>query len=68
MIAVNDGKIVKIGQSKQLGRYIELQDATGNIYTYANLGSIPKLYPVPKPVHDSARRSRRRCSPRRRPR
>ncbi len=54
VIAVNDGKIVKIGQSRQLGRYIELQDATGNTYTYANLGSIPKLYPVPKPVHESA--------------
>ena len=54
VIAVNDGKIVKIGQSKQLGRYIELQDATGNTYTYANLGSIPKFYPVPKPVHESA--------------
>jgi murein DD-endopeptidase MepM/ murein hydrolase activator NlpD len=54
VIAVNDGKIVKIGQSPQLGRYIELQDATGNTYTYANLGSIPKLYPVPKPVRESA--------------
>ncbi len=49
VIAVNDGKIVKIGQSQKLGRYIELQDATGNTYTYANLGSIPSLYPVPKP-------------------
>jgi hypothetical protein len=54
VIAVNDGKIVKIGQSKQLGNYVVLQDATGNTYTYANLGSIPKLYPVPKPVHVSA--------------
>ena len=49
VIAVNDGKVVKIGKSKQLGRYVELQDATGNTYTYANLGSIPTLYPVPKP-------------------
>jgi Transglycosylase SLT domain/Peptidase family M23 len=49
VIAVNDGKIVKIGQSQKLGRYIELQDATGNTYTYANLGSIPTQYPVPKP-------------------
>jgi transglycosylase-like protein with SLT domain/peptidase M23-like protein len=49
VIAVNDGKIVKVGQSKKLGRYIELQDATGNTYTYANLGSIPSRYPVPKP-------------------
>ncbi len=54
VIAVNDGKVVKIGQSKQLGRYVELQDATGNIYTYANLGSIPSRYPVPKPVKVSA--------------
>ena len=48
------GKVLKIGQSKQWGRYLELQDANGNIYTYANLGSIPKLYPVPKPVPMSA--------------
>ena len=54
VIAVNDGKIVKIGQSPQLGRYIVLQDATGNTYTYANLGSIPELYPVPKAVRASA--------------
>jgi Transglycosylase SLT domain/Peptidase family M23 len=54
VIAVNDGKIVKIGNNKTLGRYIELQDATGNIYTYANLGSIPSLYPVPKPVKMSS--------------
>ncbi len=53
-IAVNDGKIVKVGQSQQLGRYLQLQDSTGNIYTYADLGSIPKMYPVPKPVNLSA--------------
>ncbi len=50
VIAVNDGKIVKVGSSPQLGNYIALQDSTGNIYTYANLGSIPATYPVPKPV------------------
>ena len=54
VIAANDGKIVKIGNNKTLGRYIELQDATGNTYTYANLGSIPALYPVPKPVKMSS--------------
>jgi len=47
VIAVNDGKIIKLGQSAQLGRYIELQDATGNIYTYAHLGSVMARYPVP---------------------
>jgi hypothetical protein len=47
VIAVSDGKIVGLGHDQQLGNYIELQDATGNVYTYAQLGSIPKLYPVP---------------------
>ncbi|MFZ0974261.1 MAG: lytic murein transglycosylase [Solirubrobacteraceae bacterium] len=54
VIAANDGKIVKIGNSPKLGRYVELQDATGNTYTYANLGSIPAEYPVPKPVSVSS--------------
>jgi hypothetical protein len=54
VIAVNDGKIVKIGETSSLGHYLQLQDSTGNIYTYAHLGSIPKLYPVPKPVKISA--------------
>jgi hypothetical protein len=54
-IAVNDGKIVAVGHNDpKLGNYIELQDSTGNVYTYAQLGSIPKLYPVPKPVKLSA--------------
>ncbi len=55
VIAVNDGKIVRIGQTPQLGRYIDLQDSTGNIYTYAHLGTIPKDYPVPKPVKLTAK-------------
>ncbi len=55
VVAVNDGKIVKIGQSTKLGRYVELQDATGNIYTYSQLGSVSKTYPVPKPVKITAR-------------
>jgi Transglycosylase SLT domain/Peptidase family M23 len=54
VIAVNDGKVVKIGNDKTFGRYLELQDATGNTYTYANLGSIPAQYPVPKPVKMSS--------------
>jgi hypothetical protein len=54
VIAVNDGKIVAVGHTVALGNYIELQDANGNIYTYAQLGSIPKRYPVPKPVRLTA--------------
>ena len=55
VIAVNDGRIVKIGTSRQLGHYIELQDATGNMYTYAHLGSVTRQYPVPKPVRFSSK-------------
>jgi hypothetical protein len=54
VIAVNDGKILKIGDNKRLGRYVELQDSTGNVYTYSHLGSIPAKYPVPKPVRVTA--------------
>jgi Transglycosylase SLT domain len=54
VIAVNDGKVVKIGRSRRLGRFLELQDATGNTYTYADLGSVPRSYPVPRPVRVTA--------------
>jgi hypothetical protein len=55
VIAVNDGKIVGVGTSPQLGHYVKLQDSTGNIYTYAHLGSVSKSYPVPKPVKFSSK-------------
>jgi hypothetical protein len=54
VIAVNDGKVVKIGSNRQWGRYLELQDSNGNVYIYAHLGSVPSDYPVPKPVPVSA--------------
>ena len=40
VVAVNDGVIVKMGNSKKLGRYVVLRDAYGNRYTYAKLGEI----------------------------
>jgi murein DD-endopeptidase MepM/ murein hydrolase activator NlpD len=48
VIATNDGVIKKIGHSKRLGRYLVLQDVYGNQFTYGHLGSIQRLYPVPK--------------------
>ena len=51
VVAVNDGVIKKIGQNKQLGKYLVLQDAYGNQYTYAQLGSISPTHPVPTPQH-----------------
>ncbi len=40
VVAVNDGTIEKMGNSEKLGRFVVLQDAYGNSYTYAQLGSI----------------------------
>jgi hypothetical protein len=47
VVAVNDGRVVKIGRNTQLGRYIALQDVYGNTYTYARLGSVAARYPAP---------------------
>jgi murein DD-endopeptidase MepM/ murein hydrolase activator NlpD len=48
VVAVQDGKIVRIGHSKRLGRYVMLQDVYGNTYTYAKLGEVSKLFPAPR--------------------
>ena len=47
-IAVNDGKVVSIGRSARLGRYMKLLDVYGNTYTYAHLGTVAATYPAPK--------------------
>ena len=54
VVAVNDGVITKIGKSNELGRYIVLRDAYGNRFTYAQLGDVSDVYPVPKPQQLSA--------------
>jgi hypothetical protein len=48
VVAVNDGVIKKIGENDKLGKYLVLQDAYGNRFTYAELGEISKVHPVPK--------------------
>jgi hypothetical protein len=40
VVAVNDGVIEKMGSAPRLGKYVVLQDAYGNRYTYAELGQI----------------------------
>src|SRR5215218_2963104 len=47
-IAVNDGKVVRIGRSQRLGRFVKLLDVYGNTYTYAHLGKVAKTYPSPR--------------------
>jgi hypothetical protein len=49
VIAVNDGRIVSVGHSRRLGRYVVLQDVYGNTYTYGQLGRVAKRFPSPKP-------------------
>jgi hypothetical protein len=55
VIAVNDGRIVKLGHSAALGNYIELQDSTGNVYTYSQLGTVSRRFASPKPVRITRR-------------
>jgi hypothetical protein len=57
VVAVNDGVIKKIGTSKKLGRHVVLQDVYGNRYTYAHLGAISRVYPVPKRDASDPKRS-----------
>jgi soluble lytic murein transglycosylase-like protein len=46
VIAVQDGRIVRIATDGPLGRSISLRDAYGNTYTYAELDKLATLYPV----------------------
>jgi murein DD-endopeptidase MepM/ murein hydrolase activator NlpD len=48
VVAVQDGKIIKVGRNTRLGNFVMLRDAYGNTYTYAGLKSIAKRVPVPK--------------------
>jgi hypothetical protein len=48
VVAVQDGKIVNVGRTARLGRFIMLQDAYGNTYTYGHLKKLVRTYPVPK--------------------
>ena len=74
-IAVNDGKIVRIGRTKRLGRFVKLLDVYGNTYTYgAPRQDRQDLPGAARSARPSARRSaassgstrRRRAPPRRR--
>ena len=48
VVAAQDGRVVKLGSSKRLGRYLILRDVYGDVFTYAGLGSIASHYPKPK--------------------
>ncbi|CAB4860973.1 unannotated protein [freshwater metagenome] len=54
VIAVQDGRVIRIGRSKRLGTFMRVRDVYGNTYTYGNLRSISKLHVVPKDTPSSA--------------
>ena len=45
VIAVQDGKIVKMGRTDRLGKFIQLRDVYGNTYTYAHLKKLVDRLP-----------------------
>ena len=49
VVAVNDGRVLRVGSNRRLGNYVVLQDVYGNTYTYGHLGSVARRYPSPKP-------------------
>jgi hypothetical protein len=49
VVSVGDVQVTKIGVSERLGRFIQVQDAYGNTYTYGRLAKISQLYAAPKP-------------------
>jgi murein DD-endopeptidase MepM/ murein hydrolase activator NlpD len=59
VVAVQDGKIVRMGVTQRLGRFVQLRDVYGNTYTYAHLKKFARAYPVPKDRKVSQAASRR---------
>jgi hypothetical protein len=49
VVAVSDSKVIRIGASKRLGRFVQVQDAYGNTYTYGRLAKVSTRYAAPKP-------------------
>ena len=47
-ISTHDGKVIKRGKDKRLGRYVQVRDTLGNTYTYARLAELESSHPVAK--------------------
>jgi hypothetical protein len=47
VVAVQSGRIMQIGETRQLGKYLILRDVYGDLFTYAGLGSITPTYTLP---------------------
>jgi soluble lytic murein transglycosylase-like protein len=49
VVAVQDGRIVKVASSPALGKYVVLRDVYGDVFTYAGLGTVAPHYRPAKP-------------------
>jgi murein DD-endopeptidase MepM/ murein hydrolase activator NlpD len=67
VVATNDGVVRKVGYSKLNGHYLVLQDVYGNQYTYSQLGSVQRMYPVPKQDAQPSKRAAKIISARTQP-
>jgi soluble lytic murein transglycosylase-like protein len=54
IVAVQDGRVLKLGSSHKLGKYLVLRDVYGDVFTYAGIGSIASHYRRPKAPHAAA--------------
>ena len=50
VVAVQDGRVIKLGRSTSRGNYVLLSDVYGNQYEYAGLGRLASRYLAPQPV------------------
>ncbi|HEV2753535.1 MAG TPA: lytic murein transglycosylase [Solirubrobacteraceae bacterium] len=48
LTAVQDGEVVRVGESARLGRFVQLRDVFGNTDISAHLGKVAKQVAVPK--------------------
>jgi hypothetical protein len=48
VVAVQDGRIMQIGETRELGKYVVLRDVYGDLFTYAGLGSVAPTYTLPR--------------------
>jgi hypothetical protein len=50
VIAAQDGRVVQLGRSSSLGDFLVLRDVYGDLFTYADLGSLAHSYAPAKPA------------------
>ena len=62
-VAVQDGKVIRIGQSERLGNFVQLRDAYGNTYTYGHLDSVAPMHAVPLRNEDETAVTRHAADP-----